>query len=238
MQPVANTELENKPDLTDDQTFEQVFRMYFPGLKKFAQKYLRAPDQAGEVVQEVFVQLWEKRENLELNTSVKSYLFRAVSNRCLNQIRNQKIRSQHHEIMGSQQQEGTFEDTAVVNDLRQHLYEGIGQLPEQCARIFRLSRFEGLTYKEIAARLEISPKTVEVQMGKALKRLRTAVIAVLIAVGVAIIRFGGNSIQHLVAVNELETPKIVYLSDSSRVALNTNSKIEYLRYFDKYERRV
>ena len=169
---VAYTELENKPDLTDDQTFEQVFRMYYAGLKKFAQKFIHDPDQAGEVVQEVFVQLWEKRENLTLNTSIKSYLFRAVNNRCLNQIRNQKIRSQHHEIIGNQMQEGAFDDTMVVNDLQQRIMEGIGQLPDQCARIFRLSRFEGLTYKEIAIRLDISPKTVEVQMGKALKRLR------------------------------------------------------------------
>ena len=162
----------SRPDLTQDSSFEAIFRTYFPGLRNYAMRFAKNGEEAEEIVQEVFVQLWEKRDSIQLNTSIKSYLFRAVHNRCLNQIRNEKIRARHHDHIGITQAHSEFSDAAIEQDIKQQIYEAIGQLPEQCGRIFKLSRFEGLSYKEIAARLDISPKTVEVQMGKALKRLR------------------------------------------------------------------
>ncbi|MEO0470218.1 MAG: RNA polymerase sigma-70 factor [Bacteroidota bacterium] len=158
----------------DNQTFEKVFRMYFPGLRAYARKILNDPTQAEEVVQEVFMQLWEKRGEITFETSIKSYLFRAVYNRSLNRIRDLKTRQRHQEVVESSNKENELIefDPAVASDVKQHIYEAIGQLPEQCGRIFKMSRFEGLTYKEIAQKLNISPKTVEVQMGRALKKLR------------------------------------------------------------------
>ena len=99
-----------------------------------------------------------------------------------------------------------------------------------------------IAWGQFSKTLEAKDEAKVVEMKQVISRWTwirvAAVIAVLIAVGVAIIRFGGKSVQNLVAENEREEPKIVYLSDSSRVALNTHSKIEYLRYFDRYERRV
>jgi RNA polymerase sigma-70 factor (family 1) len=160
------------PDLRDDGAFEQAFRQYFPGLCAYAHRFVPDIETAEEVVQEVFTQLWEKRAGLELKSSLKSYLFRSVHNRCLNQIRNEKVRVHHHQTHQTERPDASFYDPAIVADVKHRVYEAIGRLPAQRGKIFRMSRFEALSYKEIAEKLELSPKTVEVQMGKALKQLR------------------------------------------------------------------
>ncbi len=159
-------------DLRDDKSFEKLFRQYFPGLCAYAYKFTGDVDSAEEVVQNVFIQLWEKRTELNIQTSFKSYLFRAVHNRCLNLKRNEAVRVKHHQQHQDEREESEFFDPAIASDIKQRLYEAIGKLPPQRARIFRMSRFEALSYREIAEKLELSPKTVEAQMGKALKQLR------------------------------------------------------------------
>ena len=160
------------PDLRDEKAFEKAFRQYFPALSAYAHRFVTDLDQAEGVVQEVFAQMWEKRGQLELNTSLKSYVYRSVHNRCLNQIRNEKVRALHHQGHGDQRETTAFFDPAILADVKQRVYEALGQLPEQRGKIFRMSRFDGMTYKEIAMELNLSPKTVEAQMGKALKQLR------------------------------------------------------------------
>jgi RNA polymerase sigma-70 factor (ECF subfamily) len=131
-------------------------------------------DVAEEIVQEVFIKLWERREELEFNSSVKSYLFRAVHNTSLNYLRHLKVREEHRQYAEERHQLLSMEysDGLEEKELENRIWDAIGRLPEQCARIFQMSRFEGLKYREIADKLGISPKTVEVQMGKALRRLR------------------------------------------------------------------
>ncbi len=158
----------------DERIFEEVFRSYYPVLCRYAKSILIEQEPAEEAVQQTFVAIWEKRDRITFHVSLKAYLYRAVHNRCLNQIEKQKIR---HEYSIGQQQEPEL--TAMAADgphrqkeLQELIRQAIDRLPEQCARIFRLSRFEEMKYAEIAAQLNISVKTVENQMGKALRIMR------------------------------------------------------------------
>ena len=151
-------------------SFEQLFREYFTPLMSFAKKILVDEDDAREVVQKVFINLWEKREEIDLSTSLKSYLFTSVHNRSLNVIRDRKKFSSEEvpELAGEWDVSAQIESMELEEKIR----ETIEALPEKCRQIFELSRFDGLKYSEIAEQLDISVKTVENQMSKALKILR------------------------------------------------------------------
>jgi len=161
-------------NLKDKAGFEQVFRMYYSGLKSYANKMLKDDDQADEVVQEIFFKLWEKRNEVAIGTSLKSYLFRSVHNTCLNLFKHQKVRDNYKTHVESRPDEWQWDesDSMVATDIKEKILEGISLLPEQCGRIFRMNRLEGYKYREIAEELGISPKTVEGQMSKALRRMR------------------------------------------------------------------
>ena len=154
----------------DSSAFEELFRTYFPPLMAFARKILVDEDDAREVVQKVFISLWEKRERVDLTSSFKPYLFTSVHNRSLNVIRDRKKFSEE-EIPDMA---GDWDVSAQIEtmELEQKIREVIDSLPERCRQIFELNRFDGLKYSEIASQLNISVKTVENQMSKALKILR------------------------------------------------------------------
>lgn len=166
---------DSKPlNLKESTSFEQVFRTYYSGLKAYAQKILQDPIQAEEVVQEVFFKLWEKRKEVAIDTSLKSYLFRAVHNHCLNIFKHEKVRENYRSHVESHKEEFELDesDTMIATDVKEKILEGIALLPEQCARVFRMNRLEGYKYREIAEELGISQKTVEAQMSKAMRRMR------------------------------------------------------------------
>lgn len=129
---------------------------------------------AEELVQDMFTQLWDKRAQLELRTSLRSYLFTAARNRCLNFIKHQNVRAQHEDHVKGAPPNSEADASAAMEqaELKACIDQAISALPDRCREAFRLSRFDGLSYKEIAARMDISPRTVEVQIGKALKILR------------------------------------------------------------------
>ena len=158
----------------DKKVFEKLFKDQYPILCGYARKYLDDVDQAEEVVQEMFFNFWQKKEKLEINTSIEAYLFRSVRNSCLNYLKHLKIREEHrlatnHEIRKKEQE---IHDNVVALELQQRIEDVIEKLPQERRKIFKMSRYEDLKYKEIAAKLDISIKTVEAQMGKALKYLR------------------------------------------------------------------
>lgn len=158
----------------DRSAFAEVFHQYFKILRIYAQRFLDDREEAEEVVQDVFVKFWEKCAALAPDSSVKSYLYRSVHNSCLNQLKHQKVRDSYQQYMLKQLEEGAEDGHLLGNpeETVQRILHEIDQLPPRCSEIFKLSRIEGLKYQEIAEHLEISVKTVEVQMGKALRVLR------------------------------------------------------------------
>ncbi len=151
-----------------------LFRQEFKGLCFFAVKYVKDYDTSREIVQDAFINLWEKKNVIDLSKPVKSYLSTSVRNKCLNHLRdNQKFNT---DILSMEDLLSDYgvepQDTMVEADIRQNIQDAIGELPEKCREIFVLSRFENLKYQQIAEKLGISIKTVETQMSKALQHMR------------------------------------------------------------------
>lgn len=153
----------------DEQAFEELFRSVYARLVVYAVHYMGDRQEAENIVQMVFIKFWEKRRDLKIR-SLNNYLTVAVRNACLNELRRQRpwysVDEQFH--LPDSQADEELPDEALL----EHVREAIEQMPPQRRKIFKMGRFDGLKYKEIASALGISPKTVEVQMGKALKTLR------------------------------------------------------------------
>lgn len=160
-----------KGDLT---TFETLFRSHYEMLCTYALKFVQDPDTAEEIVQDLFYTLWRKRIQLRIEISLKSYLYAAVHNRCLKYLRHRKVESSYREyyLTHASEIETTPENVTQAEEVFRIINRTLDLLPERCSKIFRLNRFEGLKYHEIAEKLSISVKTVEANMGKALKVLR------------------------------------------------------------------
>lgn len=158
----------------DQGAFEVVFKKLYKPLCGYANKYLNEFEQAEELVQEVFVKFWEKCDTIAADSSIKSYLYRSVHNTCLNHIKHLKVRDNYrqHIIEQMSRDQSGGSDESDQPELEKRIHNAIDNLPPQCSKIFKLSRFEGLKYKEIADHLGLSIKTIEVQMGKALRILR------------------------------------------------------------------
>ena len=158
----------------DERAFSTLFSEHYEATCRYVIRIIRDRDTTEEVVQSTFVNLWEKRELIREDISFKSYLFRAAYNTALNYIKHQKVVSNY---VAKKQDKIEVAQKAYVShqpdfELQQKISSAISALPPQCQKVFRLSREEGLKYHEIAVELEISKKTVEVHMGKALKMLR------------------------------------------------------------------
>jgi len=159
----------------DKSSFETVFRKYYQELCQFSFRFVTDTHLAEEIVQDFFFKFWIKRESLAVNSSLRSYLFRAVQNHSLNHIEHLKINRKYADYIGFQTQGNgsLFSDIMIEKELEQQIQKAIVSLPARRREIFELSRFEGLKYQEIADKLEINIKTVESQMAKALEQLRS-----------------------------------------------------------------
>ena len=159
----------------DEQALELLFRKYNVRLCVFANKFLNDPEEAQEIVQDMFVKIWEGRDEIDPEDSLKSYVFKIVQNLSLNKLRRKKVESRYIEIyklVYIEHQEFSAHESLLARELEEHIVHSIGKLPSGCRKVFELSRIEGLKYREIADNLHISVKTVEVQMSKALRSLR------------------------------------------------------------------
>ena len=150
--------------------FEQMFRSQYENLCNYALRIMNDRDEAEEMVQEVFVKIWDKREKLEIKLSLKSYLYKAVYHTCLNRLKQMK--KSKTGLPDYLPQDLSEQGNMMMQELEKNIGRAIEKLPEQCRIIFKLSRFEELKYAEIAEHLNLSVKTVENQMGKALRVLR------------------------------------------------------------------
>ncbi len=155
--------------------FERVFREYYAPLTLYAQTFLQDKDTAEEVVQELFYQLWNNREHTEIETSLKAYLYRAVRNKSFKVIRHSQVKQKHADFVLGHSTEMMFENKIEAKELQQIISTILEKLPEKCSLIFRMNRFEGLRYREIAHELSVSVKTVEANMSKALALLRNEI---------------------------------------------------------------
>ncbi len=157
----------------DERAYEQLFKENYVHLVAFANSFIHDIDNAENIVQNVFVKLWENRKQYNIS-SINGYLMIAVRNSCNNEIK----RIQHERVYQKSIEHEELIDNIKFSDSRimDRISAIINQLPEQRRKIFKLNRLEGLKYREIATKLNISPKTVEIQMGKALKFLRENLI--------------------------------------------------------------
>src|ERR1700754_108679 len=166
-------------DLGVENLFEQVFKSHFKSLHSYACTIMRDPMPAEEIVQNIFLKLWEKKEEITIKENISVYLYRAVHNESLNYLRHRKVRSAYQSYAMRQHKQTEQEKPAekvVMKELEKKLEVALHELPEQCRTIFQMSRFEDLKYREIADRLGLSVKTIENQMGKALKLLRLKLV--------------------------------------------------------------
>lgn len=159
----------------DESAYASLFQQFYVQLCRFSLKYVREEAISEEIVQEVFLTLWEKRNDLAIHSSLKAYLFQSVKNSSLNYL-NSRFAKQDFQRDYFDQEELPVNDTQealTYEELQKIVQEAINQLPTKCRTIYSLSRNTGMSYKEIAEELGISIKTVENQMGIALKKLRT-----------------------------------------------------------------
>lgn len=153
--------------------FDHLFRLYYAPLCRYAATLTDGDmDEAEDIVQQAFVRFWEQRHTLDITWSVRAYLYKTVYNRCLNRLRDARTRNRYKTYHAQQMEYQQSQDTTPEPDLVERLQNALATLPEQCRRVFELSRFEELKYREIADQMGISIKTVETQMGKALRILR------------------------------------------------------------------
>lgn len=154
--------------------FDYIFATYYSGLVAFGVKLGARTDEAEDIVQDIFMNLWLARKSLEIKVTVKTYLFTSVANRTLNLLRHRKVKEKTSEIIENiYYPKYTERDFLTEQELKSQLQAAIGNLPEKCRRIFEMYRRDGKTTAEIAQAEGISVRTVEGHIGKAYKLLRT-----------------------------------------------------------------
>jgi len=162
--------------------FEKIYRSYFPKLKSFAVEYVVLEEDAENIIQDVFADLWERREMLAMDTGLMALLFTSVKNRCLNHLKHVAIQKKYTDQLQEEfllMFRMNFESLEAFN---QHLFSepeidkiidrAICSLPEKCRRIFIMSKIDNKKQKEIAAELQLSVNTVESQMAIAYRKLK------------------------------------------------------------------
>jgi RNA polymerase sigma-70 factor (ECF subfamily) len=158
----------------DDAAFSYLFRKYYADLVLFAATFIKDRQTSEEIVQDVFIRLWENRGSVIITSSIRSFLLKSVQNKCIDAIRHEKIvngfqaKLLNHPLL----LENDTENYLLYTELEDDLKKALEKLPDDITKIFLLHRFDGLTYPEIAGRLNLSVRMVEVRMGKALVLLR------------------------------------------------------------------
>ncbi len=164
----------NKLQDGDEEAYELLFKEYYVRLVIYSDKMLQDKEAAKELVQDLFVNIYERRDRLNISTSLTSYLYKAAYNRCMNHIKMLKTKDKYIKEIESEFVSNTnnVEEFIEQAEVEANLLKMISDLPDRCRLIFTLNRFKGLSNTEIAEKLELSKRTVETQISKALKILR------------------------------------------------------------------
>ena len=171
---LRDTEIVRRIRQGDTGQFESLFRSSYVSLVRYAKTLIKDHDTAEEIVQDLFFRLWKDKDKLQIESSLNGYLYRAVHNRCLHHIDHNRVVEKYAREMAVMEQETNESPTDILHyrELQAKVAAILERLPEKCGKIFCMSRFEGLKYSEIAEKLSISVKTVEANMGRALKEFR------------------------------------------------------------------
>ena len=170
--------------LGDHEAFKKLFFDYYPKLIWFVNRYVKSNDIADDLVKELFIELWNRQERVVIHSSLNAYLYASVRNRALNYLKSADARWNQSKIQNIEDEELVLVDTRGENpskiletkELESAIKEAVESLPGRCKLVFTLHRDDGLTYSEIAQVMEISPKTVENQMTRALRLLRSKLV--------------------------------------------------------------
>jgi RNA polymerase sigma-70 factor (ECF subfamily) len=176
-----------KPGDLDE--FRSLYREYYPALCVYATTFTRDNQIAEEVVQDVFVKIWELGDTLSINTSISSYLYTSVKNASLNHLKHLQVVNRFNEYYSQKLQDAqdlyylsqeTGDSLMIARELEEQLLEEIESLPDQCKRIFKMSRFDNLKHQEIADKLGVTINTVHRQTSIALEKLKRIIIKSLV----------------------------------------------------------
>jgi RNA polymerase sigma-70 factor (ECF subfamily) len=159
----------------DEASYKKLFLEYYQPLTAFAFKFVADLDTAKDIVQSVFIKIYEKRERLLVEQSIKSYLYRAVSNACINHIKKENIRSAHHSAYAEEMADAFFHDSMEQTEAEHKIFKALNDLPPQCRKIFMMSRLDNRKNRDIADELSISIRTVETQISNALRTLKKVI---------------------------------------------------------------
>lgn len=175
---IAESEIIRRIKKGDVGQYESLFRSSYISLVRYARTLVKDQDTAEEIVQDLFCRLWQDKEKITIDSSLNGYLFKSVHNKCLHYIEHNRVVMRHAGEMMYNQADSPESPSDILHykELQAKIARILERLPEKCGKIFYMSRFEGLKYTEIAEKLSVSIKTVEANMGRALKEFRKELI--------------------------------------------------------------
>jgi len=160
--------------LRDKVVFDYIFNYYYSSLCAFSMQYIKDKNTVEDLVQDFFVSLWIDAPNLRVQSSLRSYLFAGVKNRCIDHQKHQKVTEKYrnHILFSTENEDNSTDNYFAETELRHVIQKSLTKLPPRCREIFELSRIKGLSNQEISEQLQLSKRTVELQISNSLKILR------------------------------------------------------------------
>lgn len=166
----------------DREAFRFLYEQYFAKMVLFAESYLYDEEEAKDLVQDLFFYIWDHAKTLQVMTSLKAYLYTSLRNRCLNVLRDRKIRDEHNDKLFEAQLFSGTEDVVIDEEVQRRLQEALDSLPDRCKEIILLKVVEGKKNREIAEQLDIAETTVKTQVQRAYRMLREKLVPILLLI--------------------------------------------------------
>ncbi|MDD3915425.1 MAG: RNA polymerase sigma-70 factor [Bacteroidales bacterium] len=156
----------------DEQAFRELFIEFYPALCVFAMRYITQQETARDIVQDVFIKIWKNRKSMDITVSFRNFLITSVRNHCTDYLRKQEVENRYMEKNMLSVIHSSPEEVYTLKELETTIVEALAKLPPNVRKAFEMSRFRGITYNAIADKMEVSPKTIESYISKALSVLR------------------------------------------------------------------